>query len=61
MMIQADGGILRTKRGYAHGGRKSGHRYLKRAYHRTVRRRVKAILARDEEPPRNFKYRGYEL
>ena len=54
---QADGGSLRSPRGYARGGRKTYHRWLKRAYWRWVRRHAK----RDPEgAPRRMRYRGYE-
>ena len=58
VMEQADGGWIRTKRGNAKAN--DYHRWLKRGRNRQIRRVVKVMLQRDQEPPSKFRYHGYE-
>jgi len=57
-MEQADGNWIRTKRGHVKAS--AYHRWLKRARGRLIRRVVKAMIRREQQPPRKFGYRGYE-
>jgi len=57
-MEQADGNWIRTRRGHVRAN--DYHRWLKKGRGRQIRRIVKAMLRREEEPPGKFGHHGWE-